>query len=146
MNSRTLTRLIDFGECGPRRLSAESLGKIQRVSIPSFDAQRLRRACLILVEHALARDLPLEWRVRLSPHVAPMADYGDGVTPDKVEASRIYLDTVRRETAAVFAQVDALVMPTAGQAAFEWAREAPAGLAGFWHCPVLHRFLRFHYQ
>ncbi len=113
----------------------ERLGKIQRVSIPSFDAPRLRRACLILVEHALARDLPLEWRVRLSPHVASMADYGDRVTPDKVEASRIYLDAVRRETTAVFAQVDALLMPTAGRAAFEWAREAPAGLADFLALP-----------
>ena len=121
----------------------ERLGKIQRVSIPSFDAPRLRRACLILVEHALARDLPLEWRVRLSPQVAPMADYGERVTPEKVEASRVYLDTVRGETAAVFAEVDALVMPTAGQAAFEWAREAPAGLPIFWHCQAPHRFLSF---
>ena len=113
----------------------KSLGSLQRVSIPSFDAQRLRRACLILVEHALARDLPYEWRVRLSPQVAPMADYGERVTPEKVEASRVYLDTVRGETAAVFAEVDALVMPTAGQAAFEWAREAPAGLADFLALP-----------
>jgi aspartyl-tRNA(Asn)/glutamyl-tRNA(Gln) amidotransferase subunit A len=106
----------------------ESGATLREVDLPPYDFGRARRAGLLIAEaegaFAHAGDLA-ERAQLLSPALRAMLSFGrDAKTGALVKAQRLVADVVVQVRQAM-AGVDALVLPTAPQPAFDFSRAVP---------------------
>jgi aspartyl-tRNA(Asn)/glutamyl-tRNA(Gln) amidotransferase subunit A len=105
--------------------------EFDRIPLECFDASRLRRACLIVIEYALARELGVAQRTHISPELEAMVAYGERVTSEQLADANDYLDAIRQGGAQMFDTVDCIVSPVAPVPPFPFEWPAPPGLADF---------------
>ena len=98
-----------------------ALGECSPVTIPDYDATRMRRAALLLMESELALELEEDRRDAahpLSPRLSGMLDYARGKSaPDYAAADRL-LDSAVIKARKLFSNIDVLVLPTVPHAAY----------------------------
>ena len=98
-----------------------ALGECSTVMIPGFDAARMRRAALLLMESELALELDEDRRdgtQPLSPRLSGMLDYARSKSaPDYAAADRL-LDNAVIKARTLFSTIDVLVLPTVPHAAY----------------------------
>ena len=107
---------------------------VHDLAIENLEPDRLRRAGLLLAEAEAAEHFAAD-RARFpkafSEGFAAMLDYGAGATPEKLEASKDYLDHVAGSFDGLFEEIDLLIAPTVPQTAFNFDDEAPVNQAYF---------------
>lgn len=118
-----------------QRLQAQG-AQVQSVLLPDWSPARNRLHALLMSEwegadywlNALGPELP-----GLSVGLQKMLHYGARLGPEKRQASQAAIDGLRAQGAALFADIDVLLLPTTPHTSFAHTEAAPASQAG-WAC------------
>ena len=118
-----------------QRLQAQG-AQVQSVLLPDWSPARNRLHALLMSEwegadywlNALGPELP-----GLSVGLQKMLHYGARLGPEKRQASQAAIDGLRAQGAALFADIDVLLLPTTPHTSFAHTEAAPASQAD-WAC------------
>lgn len=120
-------------------------GSVERIDLNGWDPHRSRRAGLLVVEAAAARELAdlIDEPGAITENLRSMLVYGRDAPTAKVEAAQVQIDAVGAVFNQALDQVDAILMPTTPQQAFPHGSPVPANQAdltapaNFAGCPAV---------
>ena len=119
-------------------------GDVEEIDLAGWNPHGARRAGLLVIEAEGAAELAdlMENADALSAHLRKLLAFGRDAPKEKVEAARDLIATAAKAATDAFADVDAILMPTAPQLAFAHGTPVPANqadltaLANFAGCPA----------